>query len=301
MITFLYNVYFILFDVINGRFLMRSIKVQKIIEAVKKICIEANYLLGPEELNALDESISKEESKTGIEILKQIRMNAEIAKKEDIPICQDTGSAVFFVEIGHDVKIEDGSLNHAINEGVRQGYREGYLRKSILKDPIERINTGDNTPAIIHYSLVEGDKLKIILDAKGGGSENMSRLKMLKPSDGKDGIKDFVIEAVKLAGANACPPLVVGVGIGGNFEKCALLAKSSLLRPLGKPNKDPKIASLEKELLEEINGLGIGPQGLGGRITALAVHVETYPCHIASLPVAVNLDCHVHRHKEIIL
>lgn len=281
---------------------MKTIKVQQIIEAVKKICIEANYLLGPEELKALDESISKEESEIGIEILKQIRENAEIARKENIPICQDTGLAVFFVEIGDEVKIEGGSLKQAIDEGVRQGYKEGYLRKSLLKDPIERKpNTGDNTPAIIHYTVVEGDQLKIVLDAKGGGSENMSRLKMLKPSDGRDGIKDFVVETVSLAGANACPPLVVGVGIGGNFEKCALLAKSSLLRPLGKPSDDPDTATLEKELLLEINNLGVGPQGLGGRITALAVHVETHPCHIASLPVAVNLDCHVHRHKEVIL
>lgn len=280
---------------------MKQIAVHNIIDAVKQICIDANYLLGPEELAALDEGIKKEESPTGIEVLKQIRQNADIAKNEDIPICQDTGLAVFFVDIGNDVTIEGGALTDAINEGVRQGYKEGYLRKSVLNDPVKRVNTGDNTPAIIHYNYVEGDKLRIILDAKGGGSENMSRLKMLKPSNGRDGIKDFVVEAVKLAGGNPCPPLVVGVGIGGNFEKCALMAKHALLRELGKPSKEPDTARLEQELLQEINDLGIGPMGLGGRVTALAVHVETYPCHIASLPAAVNLDCHVHRHKEIIL
>lgn len=281
---------------------MKTINIQDIIQAVKKICIEANYLLGPEELKALEKSISKEESEIGIEILQQIRENAEIAEKENIPICQDTGLSVFFVEIGTEVKIEGGSLKQAIDEGVRQGYKEGYLRKSLLLDPIERKpNTGDNTPAIVHYDVVEGNQLKIILDAKGGGSENMSRLQMLKPSDGRDGVKDFIVETIRLAGANACPPLVVGVGIGGNFEKCALMAKNALLRPLGKPNDDSKIATLEKELLLEINNLGVGPQGLGGRVTALAVHVETHPCHIASLPVAVNIDCHVHRHKEVIL
>ena len=280
---------------------MKQIAVHNIADAVKQICIDANYLLGSEELNALDEGIKKEESPTGIEVLKQIRLNADIAKNEDIPICQDTGLAVFFVDIGNDVTIEGGSLTDAINEGVRQGYKEGYLRKSVLNDPIKRVNTGDNTPAIIHYNYVEGDRLRIILDAKGGGSENMSRLKMLKPSDGRAGVKDFVVEAVKQAGGNPCPPLVVGVGIGGNFEKCALMAKHALLRELGKPSKEPDTARLEQELLQEINDLGIGPMGLGGRVTALAVHVETYPCHIASLPAAVNLDCHVHRHKEIIL
>lgn len=280
---------------------MKQIAVHNIADAVKKLCIDANYLLGSEELNALDEGIKKEESPTGIEILKQIRQNADIARNEDIPICQDTGLAVFFVDIGNDVTITGGSLTEAINDGVRQGYKEGYLRKSVLGDPIKRVNTGDNTPAIIHYNYVEGDRLRIILDAKGGGSENMSRLKMLKPSDGRDGIKNFVVETVKEAGGNPCPPLVVGVGIGGNFEQCALMAKHALLRELGKPSKEPDTAKLEQELLQEINDLGIGPMGLGGRVTALAVHVETYPCHIASLPAAVNLDCHVHRHQEIIL
>jgi fumarate hydratase subunit alpha len=277
---------------------VKTIHVQKVINAVKGMCIEANYLLGPEEIAALDKGIKKEESLTGKEVLKQIRLNADIAKNEDIPICQDTGLAVFFVEIGNDVFIEGGSLTDAINEGVRQGYKDGFLRKSVL-DPFARVNTGDNTPVIIHYDYTTGDRLKIILDAKGGGSENMSRLQMLKPSDGRNGVKNFAVETVKMAGGNPCPPLVVGVGVGGNFEKCALLAKKALLRPLGTPHENPEIAALEKEILEEVNNLGVGPQGLGGRVTALAVHVEYFPCHIASLPAAVNLDCHVHRHKEI--
>jgi len=277
---------------------VKTITVGQVINAVKEMCIEANYLLGPEEIAALDDALKREESPAGREVLKQIRLNADIAKNEDIPICQDTGLSVFFVEIGNDVFIEGGSLTDAINEGVRQGYKEGFLRKSVL-DPFSRVNTGDNTPVIIHYDYVTGDGLKIILDAKGGGSENMSRLQMLKPSDGRKGVKNFAIETVKTAGGNPCPPLVVGVGIGGNFEKCALLAKKALLRPLGTPHKNPELAALEKEILEEINNLGVGPQGLGGRVTALAVHIEYFPCHIASLPAAVNLDCHVHRHKEI--
>lgn len=280
---------------------MRTIHRDKVVEAVKNLCITANYELGGPELEAINRAMETEESPIGLDILKQIAENARIAKSEQVPLCQDTGFSIFFVELGQDVKVDGGLLTEAIAEGVKLGYKNGYLRKSILGDPLERVNTGDNTPPIIHIDLVEGDNLKITFDAKGGGSENMSRLKMLKPADGEKGVKDFVVETVRLAGANPCPPIIVGVGVGGNFEMVAKLAKKSLLRPLGRKNPEPKYAAMEEELLGRINDLGIGPQGLGGRTTALAVHVETHPCHIASLPVAVNIECHSHRHKSVVL
>lgn len=278
---------------------MREIKTTTIIEAVKKLCIEANYKLGQDVLNSLEISLLLEESPLGIEILKNLKENAEIAKQGCWPICQDTGIAVFFLEMGQNVRIVGGDLYEAINKGVRQGYSEGCLRKSIVSDPLERLNTNDNSPAVIHLELVPGDKLKIFFTPKGAGSENMSQIKMLSPADGIDGVKKFVIQCVKESGANPCPPIVVGVGIGGSFEKAAILSKKALLRPLSCPNTEPKYAFLEKEITHEINRLGIGPEGFGGRVTALAVHIETYPCHMASLPVAVNISCYAYRHKEI--
>ncbi|KAF1084646.1 L(+)-tartrate dehydratase subunit alpha [Sporotomaculum syntrophicum] len=252
-------------------------------------------------ISALQKAYEEEISLTGKEIIKQIIDNANIAEKEEVPMCQDTGFTVVFVELGQDVHIEGGSFEDAIYEGVRRGYTEGYLRKSIVRHPLDRVNTGDNTPAVVYYKLVPGDKLKIMVAPKGGGSENMSAIKMLKPAEGVEGVKQFVLDTVLAAGPNPCPPIIVGVGIGGTFEKAALLAKESLLRAVGKPNPSPELADLERELLISINKLGIGPQGLGGRITALAVHVEVFPTHIASLPVAVNINCHASRHKEIIL
>jgi len=271
-----------------------------IVKKVKDACMTANFELGGDVITAFRRTQKTEESPVGKEILEQLIENATIAKEEKIAICQDTGFAVCFVEIGDEVKISGGNLVEAINEGVRQGYREGYLRKSICH-PFTRKNTGDNTPAVVHLDMVPGDQLKIIVAPKGGGSENMSRVTMLKPSDGIEGIKRFVVECVRASGANPCPPLVVGVGIGGTFEKAALIAKKALLRPVGSKNADPELAALEEELLLEINDLGIGPQGLGGRTTALAVHVNMHPCHIASLPVAVNINCHASRHKEIVM
>ncbi len=279
---------------------MRNIEVRDIIEKVKDSCMSANFDLGEDILSAFEKASDTEESPVGEEILEQLIENAKIAKEEKVALCQDTGFAVFFVELGDEVTIHGGNLVEAINEGVRQGYQEGYLRKSICH-PFTRKNTGDNTPAIVHVDLVPGDQLKIIIAPKGGGSENMSRVTMLKPSDGIEGIKNFVVERVRESGANPCPPLVIGVGIGGTFEKAALIAKKALLRPVGSTNPNPELDVLEKELLEEINNLGIGPQGLGGRNTALAVQVEMHPCHIASLPVAVNINCHASRHKEIVL
>jgi len=279
---------------------MKQISCRTITEQVKKMCMEANFDLGEDVLQAFSAARENEESPIGREIMDLLIENARIAKDESIPMCQDTGFAVFFVELGDAVRIVDGSLMDALNEGVRQGYGEGYLRKSICH-PFTRKNTGDNTPAVIHVDLVPGDRLKIIFAPKGGGSENMSRVTMLRPSDGKKGIKDFVVTRVKESGANPCPPTVVGVGIGGTFEKAALLAKKALLRPLGSANPDPEIAAFEQEIFEAINNLGIGPQGFGGRTTSLAVHIELFPCHIASLPVAVNINCHAHRHKEVIL
>lgn len=274
---------------------MRKVKADKIINTVKEMCIEANLELAPDMKQALVSAKEKETSEVGCKILSDLEENLEIAKNESIPICQDTGMAVVFVEVGQNVKVK-GSLTEAINEGVRQGYTEGYLRKSVVSDPLERVNTNDNTPAIIHYDIVAGNEIKITLAPKGFGSENMSKIVMLKPADGIEGVKEVVINAVKEAGPNACPPMVVGVGIGGTFEKCALLAKKALARDLNSKNENQLYADLEDELLEKINKIGIGPGGLGGTQTALGVNVETYPTHIAGLPVAINICCHVNRH-----
>lgn len=252
-------------------------------------------------LEGFQKAYEQEVSLTGKEILQILLKNAEIARNEQVPICQDTGYTVIFAELGQDVRIEGGDFYEAINEGVRRGYTEGYLRKSIVSHPLERKNTGDNTPAVIHTKIVPGENLRIIVAPKGGGSENMSAIKMLKPADGVEGVRKFIIDTVKTAGPNPCPPIVVGVGIGGTFEKAAMLAKEALLREVGEKSKYPDIAKLEEELLEEVNKLGIGPQGLGGKTTALGVNIEIYAAHIASLPVAVNLNCHVARHKEVVL
>jgi fumarate hydratase subunit alpha len=281
---------------------MREINVDIITNAVEKLCIDANYYLPEDVKRALEDAVEKEESPLGKEILTDILKNQDIARRNDVPICQDTGLAVLFLELGQDVRLVGGDLNEAINRGVSQGYINGYLRKSSVDDPfIERKNTGDNTPAIIHTTIVKGDKIKITIAPKGGGSENMSALLMLKPSDGVKGIKKFVLDTVENAGSNPCPPVIVGIGIGGTIEKTTLIAKKALLRTLGEHNANPKVAKLEKELLEEINNLGIGPQGFGGRITALAVNIETFPAHIASMPVAINIQCHAARHKEVII
>ncbi len=279
---------------------MKQISCTEITERVRKMCREANIDLGEDVLQAFRTAQETEESPIGREIMGMLLENARIAKDESIPMCQDTGFAVFFVELGDDVRVTGGNLIEAINEGVRRGYQEGYLRKSIC-NPFTRKNTGDNTPAIVHVELVPGDRLKIVFAPKGGGSENMSRVTMLRPSDGKKGIKDFVVTRVKESGANPCPPTIVGVGIGGTFEKAAWLAKKALLRPLGSAHPDREVAAFEQEIFTAINNLGIGPQGFGGRTTSLAVHIEMHPCHIASLPVAVNINCHAHRHKEIVL
>ena len=275
---------------------MRQISTQKITEEVKKMCISSNCNLNDDIYIALKEAKETEISPVGCEMLSQLITNADIAKNEQIPICQDTGLAVVFVTIGQEVHITDGSLTDAINEGVRQGYTEGYLRKSVVKDPFIRVNTGDNTPAIIHYNIVEGDKLKIEIAPKGAGSENMSKIFMLKPADGIEGAKEAILSAVEAAGPNPCPPMVVGVGCGGNFETSALLAKKSLLRPVGSHSSLEHIKEMEIELLEKINKTGIGPQGLGGKTTALAVNIETFATHIACMPIAVNISCHVTRH-----
>jgi fumarate hydratase subunit alpha len=280
---------------------MRQINTEKITDTVEKICIDANYNLGDDLVISLQNALNNEESPLGKEVIAQILENAEIGKNEQVPVCQDTGFAVVFVEIGQEVIIEGQGLQEAINEGVRRGYKNGYLRKSIVKNPLDRVNTGDNTPAVIHTNIVPGDKLKITFLAKGGGCENMSRTAMLTPAQGRDGVIDFVVNTVKSAGANPCPPIIVGVGLGGTFEYATLLSKKAILRPVGSHNKDSNTANLEDELLEEINKLGIGPQGFGGKVTALAVHVETYPCHIATLPVAVNIECHSHRHETIVI
>ncbi len=277
---------------------MREVHVEWITEKVRVLCMEANTDLGEDVLQSFDRAMEKEESPLAMEILKELKENARIAREEKVAICQDTGFAVVFVELGQDVHLVGGDLKEAVFEGVRQGYRDGYLRKSICH-PFTRANTGDNTPAIIHTEVVPGGNVKITLAPKGAGSENMSRVVMLTPSEGVEGIKRFVIERVRESGSNPCPPTVVGVGIGGTFEQAALLAKKSLLRPLGSENSDPELKKLESEILTEINKLGIGPQGLGGRTTSLAVHILMMPCHIASLPLAVNIQCHVHRHKEI--
>lgn len=281
---------------------MREVNVEEITKTVERLCIESNYYLPKDVKMALENAIVKEESPLGKEILSDILKNQEIARTNKVPICQDTGLAVIFLELGQDVRLVGGNLNDAIDEGVRRGYSNGYLRKSAVDDPfIERKNTGDNTPAIIHTKIVPGERVKIILAPKGGGSENMSALAMLKPSDGITGIKKFVIDTVEKAGSNPCPPIIVGIGIGGTIEKTTLIAKQSLLRKVGEHNTNPKVAELEEELLHEINKLGIGPQGFGGRTTALAVNIETFPAHIASMPVAINIQCHVARHQEAII
>jgi len=278
---------------------MREVDVSSITREVKKLCMDANYYLGDDVVNKIKECYENEESPTGRDVLAQILKNIEIGREDKVPLCQDTGYAVFFVELGQDVKITGGDFTESINEGVRQGYKEGYLRKSVVTDPLERKNSGDNTPAIIYTDIVPGDKIRIVFAPKGGGSENMSEVKMMAPAAGVEGVKEFVVERVLKSGANPCPPVIVGVGIGGTFEKCAQIAKKALLRPVGSVHPNPFYADLEKELLEKINKLGIGPQGFGGRCTALAVHIEVHPCHIASFPVAVNMQCHVARHKEV--
>lgn len=282
--------------------MMRRIHYNDIVDKVREMCIEANYSLSKDVIASYEKALEIEKSPLGLEVLRQIMENAMIASNEGLPLCQDTGLAVIFVEIGQDVSIAGGLLNEAINEGVRQGYNKGYLRKSVVQEPIfDRRNTSDNTPAIIHTELVAGDRLKILLDVAGGGCENMAALRMLKPADGLEGVKQFIVDTVRNAGANPCPPVVVGVGIGGDFEKVAMLAKKALLRPVGQPHPRLEVAALEEDLLKRVNQLGIGPVGLGGIVTALAVHVEIHPCHIASLPVAVNLGCHSSRHKSFII
>lgn len=278
---------------------MKNINVLEITNAIKKLCIDANYFLSEDVKNTIKKASEEETWPMAKGILEKILENVDIAKNEQMPMCQDTGMACVFVELGQNVHIVGGSLEDAINEGVRQGYTEGYLRKSVVKDPLDRINTKDNTPAVIYYDVVPGDKLKITVAPKGFGSENMSQIKMLKPADGLDGVKEFILKVVKEAGPNPCPPIVVGVGIGGTFDRAANLAKRALIRPLSERNSNPFYESLEKELLEKVNALGIGPQGFGGKTTALAVNIETYPTHIAGLPVAVNINCHVTRHEEI--
>ena len=279
---------------------MRELSAELITQAVKRLCIEANCHLPRDMKDCIKKHRDLETWPGAREILDRIVENYEIADAENLPICQDTGVACVFLKIGQEVHIV-GDIQEAVNEGVRQGYREGYLRKSVVRDPLDRVNTGDNTPAFLYYELVPGDRVEITLAPKGFGSENMSRIKMLRPSDGVEGVKDFVVRAVEEAGPNPCPPIVVGVGIGGTFDKAALLAKQALLRPVDEPNPNPFYRELEGELLEKINALGIGPQGLGGRTTALAVNIETLPTHIAGLPVAVNINCHVTRHKSEVL
>jgi fumarate hydratase subunit alpha len=279
----------------------REIASSAISESVARLAVEANQLLGRDVVEAFEGALEKETSPAGRDILAQLLENARLAREDSVPMCQDTGLAVVFLEVGQDLHIA-GSLEEAVQEGIRQGYRDGYLRRSIVRSPIgERKNTGDNTPAIIHTTIVPGENLKITVAPKGGGSENMSALRMLKPADGWAGAREFILETVTKAGPNPCPPLVVGVGLGGNFEMSALLAKKALLRTVGERNADQEIAARETELLEALNGLGIGPAGFGGEVTVLGVHIETHPCHIASLPVAVNINCHAHRHREAVL
>ncbi|WP_027209093.1 fumarate hydratase [Butyrivibrio hungatei] len=280
---------------------MREINVSEITEAVKNMCIDANYTLSEDMKKALESAQKEEVSELGKQIFSQLEENLEIAANDQIPICQDTGMAVLFFKIGQEVHFTGGNLGDAINEGVRQGYTEGYLRKSVVGDPLIRVNTKDNTPAIVHYDIVPGDKVTITCAPKGFGSENMSRVFMLKPADGEEGVKEAIVRAVKDAGPNACPPMVVGVGIGGTFEKCAEMAKEALTRPVGSHSDKEHIKAMEEELLERINKTGIGPAGLGGKMTALAVNINTYATHIAGLPVAVNICCHVNRHVTVTL
>jgi len=278
---------------------MRIVRLEEVTEAVERLAIEASHVARKEMIEKIEDALEVEESEVGRDILKKLLENAEIAEREKIPYCQDTGVALIFVELGEEVAFDSSGFIEAINEGVRRGYKKGYLGKSIVKDPLRRENTGDNTPAIVHIDLVKGDRLKIKFCAKGSGSENMSRVKMLKPAEGWEGIKSFVLETVKEAGPNPCPPIIIGLGIGGNLERAPLLAKKALYRGIGTEHSDPFYAEKERELLEEINSLGIGPQGMGGRVTALEVHIEEAPCHIGSLPVAVVIDCHAHRYREV--
>jgi fumarate hydratase subunit alpha len=280
---------------------MRDIHVSAITDAVKKLCMEANVSLEPDVLRAFDRALGTERSPAGKQVLQILKDNAELARTRRIPYCQDTGMVVCFVELGQDVHITGGGLEDAINEGVRQGYQEGFLRASIVKSPFDRVNTGDNTPAVIHVDVHPGATLKIMIMAKGGGCENRSKYTMLTPAAGLPAVKDFIIECVKTAGPDACPPLILGVGIGGTFEKSAILSKKALFRELGSPNPDPMLDTLEHELLDRANRLGIGPQGYGGDTTSLGIHILSYPCHITSLPVAVTIECHAHRHKEATL
>jgi len=280
---------------------MKEIMAEEIISAVEKLCIEANYNLGSDIMIGFQQALKEEPSPLGRVVLKRLIENAEIAQTERVPMCQDTGMAVFFVSMGQDLHVVGGSLTEAINEGVRRGYDKGYLRKSVVKDPFDRVNTRDNTPAVIHYDIVPGDALHLVVAPKGFGSENMGGLKMCKPSEGLEGAMQFVVDTVDRAGGNPCPPIIVGVGVGGTMEKATILAKRALLREVGKHNPEERLAKIEEELLDRINRLGIGPQGFGGVTTALAVNLEVYPTHIAGMPVAVNIGCHATRHKEITL
>lgn len=280
---------------------MRKVDVTEITKNVKEMCIEANHFLSEDMKKVFEQAVKKEKAPLGRQVLNQLKENLEIAGAEMIPICQDTGMAVIFMKVGQEVHFDGGNLTEAVNEGVRQGYVDGYLRKSVVKDPIYRDNTKDNTPAVIHYEIVEGDQVDITVAPKGFGSENMSRIFMLKPADGIEGVKESILAAVKDAGPNACPPMVIGVGIGGTFEKCAVMAKHALTRDLEEESPVPYVRELEKEMLKKINSLGIGPGGLGGTVTALAVNIETYPTHIAGLPMAVNICCHVNRHIHRII
>ena len=279
---------------------MRDIHVSTITDAVKKLCIDANLSLEPDMLRAFDRALATERSAAGKQVLGILKQNAEMARTRQLPYCQDTGMVVCFVELGQDVHVTGGGLNDAINAGVGQGYKEGYLRASVVRSPFDRVNTGDNTPAVIHVEVVPGATMKIMVMAKGGGCENRSKYKMHTPAD-VAGAREFVLECVKTAGPDACPPLVLGVGIGGTFEKSAILSKKALFREIGSPNPDPTLDAMEQELLEKANRIGIGPQGYGGDTTAFAIHILAYPCHITSLPVAVTIECHAHRHKEVTL
>ena len=280
---------------------MREIHVSAITDAIKKLCIDANLDLEPDMLRAFDRALATERSPAGKQVLQILKDNAQMARTKLIPYCQDTGFVVCFVELGQDVRITGGPLADAINAGVSQGYKEGYLRASIARSPFDRVNTGDNTPAFIHMDVVPGATLKLMVMAKGGGCENRSKYKMLTPADGPEGVKDWILECIKTAGPDACPPLIAGVGVGGTFEKAAILSKKALFREIGSPNPDPAVDAIEKEVLDRANRLGIGPQGYGGDTTAFAIHILTYPCHITSLPVAVTIECHAHRHKEVTL
>jgi len=280
---------------------MRDIHVSAITDAVKKLCMEANWNLEPDMLRAFDRALRTERSEAGKQVLQILKDNAELAKTKRIPYCQDTGFVVCFMELGQDVHVTGGALDDAINEGVRQGYTEGYLRASIVRSPFDRVNTGDNTPAVVHVDVVPGAMLKLMVMAKGGGCENRSKYRMLTPAEGLAGVRDWIIECVRTAGPDACPPLILGVGVGGTFEKAAILSKKALFREIGSPNPDPALDAFEKELLEQANRLGIGPQGYGGDTTAFGIHILAFPCHITSLPVAVTIECHAHRHKEVTL